>query len=89
MSDRGIVMQRRLLTKQIQHVQAGGDPLGVTFDPAQALFQDPLRQLLPGDARGGVGTHHVLRGRRALTFVPWRRKLTKACNGARICRRLG
>jgi hypothetical protein len=39
MSDRGIVMQRRLLTKQIQHVQSGGDALGVRFDPAQALFK--------------------------------------------------
>ncbi len=36
-SDRGIVLQRRLLTQQIERVQNGDDPLGVTFDPAQAL----------------------------------------------------
>src|SRR5262249_39685260 len=39
MSDRGIVMQRRLLTKQIELVRNGGDPLGVTFDPASAVFK--------------------------------------------------
>ena len=38
MSDRGIVMQRRLLTKQIEHVQKGGDPLGFNADPAKAVF---------------------------------------------------
>ncbi len=35
-SDRGIVMQRRFLEQQIKLVQDGGDPAGVTFDPAQA-----------------------------------------------------
>jgi nitrite reductase/ring-hydroxylating ferredoxin subunit len=32
-SDRGIVMLRRLLQKQLEVVQAGGDPAGVAFDP--------------------------------------------------------
>jgi hypothetical protein len=38
-SDRGIMMQRRLLEKQMEVVAQGGDPLGVTFDPAQALVK--------------------------------------------------
>ncbi len=38
-SDRGIMMQRRLLERQIEVVAAGGDPLGVNFDPAQALVK--------------------------------------------------
>jgi nitrite reductase/ring-hydroxylating ferredoxin subunit len=38
-SDRGIAMQRRLLTQQIKVVQDGGDPLGVTFDPANSVFE--------------------------------------------------
>ncbi|MBL8379217.1 MAG: aromatic ring-hydroxylating dioxygenase subunit alpha [Burkholderiales bacterium] len=33
-SDRGIVMLRRLLEKQLARVAAGGDPAGVSFDPA-------------------------------------------------------
>ena len=32
-TDRGIVMLRRLLQKQLEAVQAGGDPAGVSFDP--------------------------------------------------------
>lgn len=36
-SDRGIMMQRRMLEKQIEVVAAGGDPLGVNFDPAKAV----------------------------------------------------
>ena len=36
-SDRGIALQRRLLTQQIERVRAGEDPLGVAFDRAQAL----------------------------------------------------
>jgi phenylpropionate dioxygenase-like ring-hydroxylating dioxygenase large terminal subunit len=35
-SDRGIMMQRRLLEQQIELVARGGDPLGVSFDPAGA-----------------------------------------------------
>jgi nitrite reductase/ring-hydroxylating ferredoxin subunit len=38
-SDKGIAMQRRLLTRQMKVVQDGGDPLGVTFDPAQAVVK--------------------------------------------------
>ena len=33
-SDRGIIMQRRMLKAQIRVVAEGGDPVGVTFDPA-------------------------------------------------------
>src|SRR5262249_7221807 len=35
-SDRGVVMQRRLLQSQIEIVAKGGDRMGVTFDPANA-----------------------------------------------------
>jgi len=38
-SDRGIVMLRRLLKEQIRIVEEGGDPIGVTFDPAKAFFK--------------------------------------------------
>jgi phenylpropionate dioxygenase-like ring-hydroxylating dioxygenase large terminal subunit len=38
-SDRGIMMQRKLLAQQIEVVSKGGDPLGVNFDPDQALFR--------------------------------------------------
>jgi phenylpropionate dioxygenase-like ring-hydroxylating dioxygenase large terminal subunit len=38
-SDRGISMVRRLLRRQIRLVQEGGDPVGLTFDPANALFR--------------------------------------------------
>jgi hypothetical protein len=38
-SDRGIMMQRRLLEQQIAIVAGGGDPLGVNFDPQQALVK--------------------------------------------------
>ncbi len=38
-SDRGIVLQRQLLKQQIALVQSGGDPLGVTFDPADAIVK--------------------------------------------------
>jgi nitrite reductase/ring-hydroxylating ferredoxin subunit len=37
-SDRGIVMQRRLLKEQIAAVQAGRAPLGVAFNEADALI---------------------------------------------------
>ena len=32
-SDRGVIMQRRMLKAQIKLVAEGGDPVGVTFDP--------------------------------------------------------
>ena len=38
-SDRGIMLQRKLLEKQIEVVAQGGDPVGVTFDAAQALVK--------------------------------------------------
>ncbi|MGH8148399.1 MAG: Rieske 2Fe-2S domain-containing protein [Steroidobacteraceae bacterium] len=38
-SDRGVMMQRRLLMQQMEIVAQGGDPLGVNFDPAQALVK--------------------------------------------------
>jgi phenylpropionate dioxygenase-like ring-hydroxylating dioxygenase large terminal subunit len=40
-SDRGIVMQRRLLERDIKGVMDGKDPTGVTFDPAKALVHVP------------------------------------------------
>ncbi len=38
-SDRGVMMQRRMLMQQIEVVAKGGDPLGVHFDPANALVR--------------------------------------------------
>jgi len=38
-SDRGVVMLRRLLRREIEAVQAGRDPLGVIFDRARAVVQ--------------------------------------------------
>ncbi len=38
-SDRGVMMQRRMLMQQMEVVAKGGDPLGVTFDPANALVK--------------------------------------------------
>jgi hypothetical protein len=38
-TDRGVVMFRRRLREQIEAVQANRDPLGVAFDPAQALVR--------------------------------------------------
>jgi len=35
-SDRGIVMQRRTLERQIEVIAQGGNPMGVSFDPANA-----------------------------------------------------
>jgi 5,5'-dehydrodivanillate O-demethylase len=39
-SDRGVVMLRRLLKEQIEIVRKGGDPLGVIRDPAQNRIID-------------------------------------------------
>ena len=38
-SDRGIIMQRRILKAQIKLVAEGGDPIGVAYDPAKALVK--------------------------------------------------
>ena len=38
-SDKGVVMLRRMLKQQIKIVQEGGDPIGVTFDPAKAFYK--------------------------------------------------
>jgi nitrite reductase/ring-hydroxylating ferredoxin subunit len=35
-SDRGVVMLRRMMRREIKKVQEGGDPLGVAFDPDAA-----------------------------------------------------
>jgi phenylpropionate dioxygenase-like ring-hydroxylating dioxygenase large terminal subunit len=40
-SDRGITMQRRVLRREIEVVQRGGDPLNVGFDSAAALVKVP------------------------------------------------
>jgi len=36
-SDRGVIMQRKLLRQQCEVVAGGGDPLGVAFEPDKAL----------------------------------------------------
>jgi nitrite reductase/ring-hydroxylating ferredoxin subunit len=38
-SDRGIILQRRMLKAQIKVVAEGGDPIGVAFDPSKALVK--------------------------------------------------
>ncbi len=38
-SDQGVASLRRLLREQIRTVAQGGDPLGVTFDPARAVVK--------------------------------------------------
>jgi hypothetical protein len=40
-SDRGITMQRRMLTHNIEIVAQGGDPLGVRFDETDATVVVP------------------------------------------------
>ncbi len=40
-SDKGIAMQRRMLTQQIKLVAEGGDPIGVAFDEASAYVRVP------------------------------------------------
>ena len=36
-TDKGIGMVRRMLAQQIKVVQDGGDPVGITFDPAEQV----------------------------------------------------
>lgn len=55
-SDRGIIMQRRMLKAQIRIVAEGGDPVGITFDPSQALVALPsgnFYNLLPSVNQNG------------------------------------
>ena len=40
-SDRGIIMLRRLMLKQLQAVAAGEDPMGVIFDPNSVMVSVP------------------------------------------------
>jgi nitrite reductase/ring-hydroxylating ferredoxin subunit len=40
-SDKGIAMQRRELTRQIEIVRAGGDPKGIAFDEREAMIHVP------------------------------------------------
>jgi phenylpropionate dioxygenase-like ring-hydroxylating dioxygenase large terminal subunit len=40
-SDRGIIMLRRLMLKQLDAVAAGDDPMGVIFDPDRATLSVP------------------------------------------------
>ena len=45
-SDRGIAMLRRFLAKQIEVVRSGGDPAGVTQDPAQRMLKSAAGNFL-------------------------------------------
>jgi hypothetical protein len=49
-SDRGIMMLRRLLLKQIRAVSAGEDPLGVNFDPEAQTVVIPSGNFYAGAA---------------------------------------
>jgi 5,5'-dehydrodivanillate O-demethylase len=52
-ADRGIVLYRRLLLEQIEHIRAGRDPLGVIRDPAKnQLIELPQER---DKFRDGVG----------------------------------
>ena len=52
-SDKGINMQRRMLKQQIKAVKEGGDPVGVSFDPDQALVKIRSGNFFrPAEARG-------------------------------------
>jgi hypothetical protein len=52
-SDQGVVMLRRLLQRQLDAVAAGGDPVGVSFDPATppVVFEAGNYVLDRGDAK--------------------------------------
>lgn len=47
--DRGIVMLRRLLKQQVDHVAAGGDPLNLAFEPGSEWVQLEAGQFLHGE----------------------------------------
>ncbi len=48
-SDRGIVYLRQTLKEQMERVQQGHDPLGLTRDPELDIIELPLDQYLEGD----------------------------------------
>jgi nitrite reductase/ring-hydroxylating ferredoxin subunit len=52
-SDRGIIMLRRLLLRQIRAVAAGEDPIGVTFDPDKSLVTIPSGNFYADDVAPG------------------------------------
>jgi len=41
MSDRGIILQRKMLQQQCELVANGGDPAGVVFEEDKALVRVP------------------------------------------------
>jgi phenylpropionate dioxygenase-like ring-hydroxylating dioxygenase large terminal subunit len=53
-SDRGIVMARRALRKQIEIVEAGGDPAGVIFDPAHQIIKVTGGNVFSDPVPGGI-----------------------------------
>ena len=54
LSDRGVVLLRRLLREQIERVQQGHDPFGVIRDPDHPMIDTNL----PGEAQGVHGDRH-------------------------------
>jgi 5,5'-dehydrodivanillate O-demethylase oxygenase subunit len=48
-SDKGILLLRQTLKEQIERVQQGLDPLGLTRDPELEIIEIPLDQYLEGD----------------------------------------
>ena len=47
-TDRGVSMVRRLFKQQLEVIDAGGDPIGVTFDPSEAVFSVDAGNYLTG-----------------------------------------
>ena len=52
-SDQGVVMLRRFLQRQLEAITAGGDPVGVSFDPdtAPVVFEAGNYIMERGDAK--------------------------------------
>ncbi len=77
-SDRGIVMQRRMLERQMKVVAEGGDPIGVIFDPRKEMvhvrsgnfFQRPgpyrLISMANSGGGGSMSTSTLIRAGRPL-----------------------
>lgn len=55
-SDRGVVMLRRLLQRQIDGLRAGRDPLNVAFEPGREVVDLEAGQFFTGAARSVVAT---------------------------------